>query len=143
MGLSNCLEVLSQSGCESRRKHGGPVFPALSISDGDLVLTEVNVFYPQSQPLHQAHSRPIEKGQEEMVGPAEAGKDGSNLVSRQNDGKPAPSLRPDQVELANLSPENDRGDRHFISGRSWPWPRDRSPPRPRAGLPPAQTPHSR
>src|SRR5215210_2567201 len=95
MGLSNCLEVLSQSGCESRRKHGGPVFPALSISDGDLVLTEVNVFYPQSQPLHQAHSRPIEKGQEEMVGPAEAGKDGSNLVSRQNDGKPAPSLRPD------------------------------------------------
>jgi hypothetical protein len=69
--LLDPFQVVPQIRLERRRKHRYPILGALAVTDRDLAVSEVDVFYAQAQPLHKAHAGAIEKRQEGAVSPFE------------------------------------------------------------------------
>jgi hypothetical protein len=84
-----CGKVLLKRRDELGRHHRDPVVRAFPFVDHDLTLREIAVFHPQSQPVYQAQSTPVQQLRHEQVRPIEVGQNRVDFVAGE-DGRQAP-----------------------------------------------------
>ncbi len=104
MQLPHSRQVRTEGLAKALGQESDPFPHAFSVVNGDLVITEIDVFDAQTDRFHEAQAAPIEQMDHEAVIALELGENGARLCRGENDGEFGGAANPfdtgDKIKLS-------------------------------------------